>query len=183
MHQISALQALRVVDFKEATMSGRLFLLCSIALGMVLSPASACMSEELVREKMPNDVGIELLGKGAMYSFFYQHTFDKILGLEAGLGVLGGGSEDMNSTIAFFPVGVKLYLVPKDGSLYLTGGGTIVTAGTDSGPFEDSTSFGFLGLGFEFRATGGFIFRGTAYGLVSGDGFFIWPGLALAYSF
>jgi hypothetical protein len=40
-----------------------------------------------------------------------------------------------------------------------------------------------FGLGFEFRSSGGFLFRGTAYGLISGGGYFIWPGLTVGYAF
>ncbi len=164
-------------------MRERLLSICAIAMAIIVLSVQVCCGEEIVRDRLRSDIGIELLGKAAVYSFFYQYMPVRMLGLEAGFGVLGGGSKEDNASIAFFPVGVRLYLVPKDGSLYLTGGGTLVTAGTDSGPFEDSTNFGFAGLGFEFRAEGGFTFRATAYGLFSGDGFFIWPGLSLGYSF
>jgi hypothetical protein len=58
-----------------------------------------------------------------------------------------------------------------------------VTAGTDTGPFDDSATYGYAGLGFEFRAESGFLFRGAAYGLFSGGGFWIWPGLTIGYAF
>jgi hypothetical protein len=38
-------------------------------------------------------------------------------------------------------------------------------------------------LGFEFRSPGGFLFRGTAYSLIAGGGWFIWPGLSVGYAF
>jgi hypothetical protein len=146
--------------------------------------ATQCISaQEITRERLRSDVGIELLGKAVLYCFNYQYTVNKQIGLEAGFGALGGGTKEDNVTVAFFPVGAKFYLIPKDGSLYLTAGGTIVTAGIDSGPFDNSTSYGFAGMGFEFRAETGFTFRGTAYTLFSGDGFYIWPGLTLAYAF
>jgi hypothetical protein len=44
---------------------------------------------------------------------------NRLLGLEAGLGALGGGSAEDNATVLFIPIGAKLYLVPKDGSLFL----------------------------------------------------------------
>ena len=61
--------------------------------------------------------------------------------------------------------------------------GPIVSATTNRGPFSDTGTYGYAGPGFEFRAESGFTFRGTAYGLFSGNGFFIWPGLTLAYAF
>jgi hypothetical protein len=145
--------------------------------------AQSVSAQELTRERLKNDVGIELLGKAALYSFNYQYTLNRQIGLEVGLGAFSAGTAESNATILFVPIGAKFYLIPKDGSLYLTGGITALTAGTDAGPFEDTGAYGYAGLGFEFRSETGFTFRGTAYGLFSGDGFFIWPGLTLAYAF
>ncbi|MDD4857225.1 MAG: hypothetical protein PHD74_03865 [Candidatus Krumholzibacteria bacterium] len=166
-------------------MNKRSLIACALAAVFASAPLASqrTSAQELVRERLKSDFGIELLGKAALYSFNYQYTLSRQLGIEAGIGALGGGTGDDNATVAFIPIGAKLYLIPKDGSVYLTGGVTIVTAGTDSGPFDDSTSFGFIGVGFEFRAETGFTFRGTAYSLLSNDGFFIWPGLTLAYAF
>ncbi len=141
-------------------------------------------AKPLVRATMPNDVGIELLGKALLYSFSYQRMVSTSVGLEAGFGAFGGGGTSSSSAILFFPVSAKLYLIPKDGTLYLTGGAVLVTASTTSGPFENATDFyGDAGLGFEFRSTGGFLFRGTAYVLFGSGGYFIWPGLTVGYAF
>ena len=167
-------------------MSRKLVVLCCIlAIAAVLCVGSAPGStEELTRVKMPNDVGIELLGKSLLYSFYYQRTVLPFLGLEAGISALGGGDDEDNATIVFFPIGAKVYIIPKNGSLYATGGITVVTANVESGPFEDDESgtYPWLGLGFEFRSETGFLFRGTAYALLGG-GFFIWPGLTVGYAF
>jgi hypothetical protein len=166
-------------------MHKQLLVACSLAVvgvtGCLASPPVS--AQQITRERLKSDVGIELLGKAAIYCFSYQYTPIKMVGLEAGLGAIGGGSGGNNAMLAFVPLGAKLYLVPKDGSLYLTGGVTIVSATTNKGPFSDTGTYGYAGLGFEFRAETGFTFRGTAYGLFSGNGFFIWPGLAFAYSF
>lgn len=141
--------------------------------------------EPLVRSRMRNDVGIELLGKAAVYSFSYQRMVTTGLGLEVGLGALGGGSSSDNALLVFVPLSAKLYLIPKDGTLYLTGGAVLVTAAADAGPFSNNASdfYGHLGLGFEFRSSGGFTFRGTAYGLFASGDYFIWPGLSVGYAF
>ena len=102
------------------------------------------------------------------------------VGLQASLAALGGSAAD--ATIVFIPLGGKLYFVPKDGSPFLTGGIVVLTGSADSGPIESAT-YGYAGLGFEFRSTGGFLFRGTAYGLIAGGQFFIWPGLHIGYAF
>jgi hypothetical protein len=137
------------------------------------------------RSTMKNDVGIELLGKSVVYSFNYQRMMTTGVGLEVGLGALGGGGgAGADATIIFVPFGAKLYLIPHDGSLYLTGGGVLFTGTVDEGPFDRVTDiYAFAGLGFEFRSTGGFVFRGTAYSLVGGGEWFIWPGLTLGYAF
>lgn len=158
-----------------------IFVLIILFLSMFSHSAAFAQS----REKLPNDFGIELLGKSLIYTFTYQRMLSNPFGLEAGLSVLGGGSSEDNTTIVFIPVGAKLYFVPKNGSPYITGGAVLVTASVESGPFSDSASntYSFLGFGFEFRSTSGFLFRGTAYGLFSSGGFFIWPGLHVGYAF
>ena len=138
----------------------------------------------LVRATMRNDVGIELLGKAVVYSFSYQRMVGSSLGLEIAVGALGGSGSSSSSTLLFVPLSAKFYLIPKDGTLYVTGGPVLVSASTTSGPFDTATDFyGSLGLGFEFRSTGGFLFRGTAYGLFANGGYFIWPGLSVGYAF
>ncbi len=93
--------------------------------------------------------------------------------------------DDDNTTLIFVPFGGKFYIIPKDGSLYLAAGGVFLNASTDSGPFDESgsTSYGYLGLGFEYRSESGLLFRGSAYGLIAGGSFFIWPGLSVGYAF
>jgi len=141
-------------------------------------------AKPLVRATMPSDVGIELLGKALLYSFSYQRMVGTSLGLEFGFGALGSGGSSGSSAIMFFPVSAKLYLIPKDGTLYLTGGAVLVTASTSSGPLDNAADFyGDVGLGFEFRSTGGFLFRGTAYTLFANGEYFIWPGITLGYAF
>jgi hypothetical protein len=137
------------------------------------------------RVDLPNDCGIELLGRSLLYTFSYQRQFGNPFALEVGLSAFGGSGDGDTDMILFFPVGAKVYLIPKDGSIYLSGGINFATTATDSGPFDDdsSTTFGYFGPGFEYRSPSGFLFRGTAYGLIAGGGFFIWPGLYVGYAF
>lgn len=151
----------------------------------VASQADAQGPRVTTRATMKNDVGIELLGRAVAYSFTYQRMITSSFALDVGLGALGGGGGGEDATIVFFPVGAKFYVIPRDGSLYLTGGAVVVTGTIDSGPFSDSATdaYSFAGLGFEFRSSGGFLFRGTAYGLLGGGEWFIWPGITLGYAF
>ncbi len=163
------------------TAIGAAILLCAV----VSQGQAQGAGKPLVRATMRNDVGIELLGKALAYSFSYQRMVSNSLGLEVAVGALGsGGSSSGSTTILFLPVGAKFYLIPKDGTLYLTGGAVLVSASTTSGPFDNATDFyGDVGLGFEFRSSSGFLFRGTAYALFASGGYFIWPGISLGYAF
>lgn len=158
------------------------FVFLAFFLVTVFSTAEAADTN---RMDYPNDFGIELGGKSIAYSFTYQRMLGNHLGLEGGISALGGGDSDDNTTIIFFPMGARAYLLNKNGSPFITGGVVLISASVDSGPFDDSASdaYSFAGLGFEFRAEGGFIFRGTAYTLITEDGFFIWPGLHVGYAF
>ncbi len=164
-------------------MKKRTIILAGIILLLSLNFQNALFGQS--RRSLRNDFGIELLGKAAIYCFSYQYMLSHPLGVEVGLSALGGGSAADNATIIFIPVGAKYYFVPKHGSPFLTGGVVIVSASVNSGPFGDSGSdtYFYTGLGFEYRSPGGFMFRGTAYGLIAGGGFFIWPGLYVGYAF
>ncbi|MBD3179425.1 MAG: hypothetical protein GF417_07335 [Candidatus Latescibacteria bacterium] len=157
----------------------------SLALFFLLISSYPAGAAGTSRTDFPNDFGIELGGKSIVYSFTYQRMFGSQLGLEGGISALGGGDSDDNSTIIFFPLGAKAYLLNRNGSPFLTGGVVIISASVDSGPFDDSIAdaYSYAGLGFEYRAEGGFIFRGTAYALIADDSFFIWPGLHVGYAF
>lgn len=137
------------------------------------------------RVDLPNDTGIELLGRSLLYTFSYQRQLNQTFAVEAGISAFGGSGDGDTNLILFFPIGAKVYLIPKNGSIYLSGGINFATNATDSGPFDDdsSTTFGYAGPGFEYRSPSGFVFRGTAYGLIAGGGFFIWPGLYVGYAF
>jgi hypothetical protein len=158
----------------------------AILLTVVVSQADAQGGgSPSARATLRNDVGIELLGKAAIYSFYYQRMVTPGLGLEVGLGALGGGSSTDNTLLVFVPVGAKVYLIPRDGSLYVAGGAVLANAVVNEGPFTGDASdlYGYAGLGFEFRSSGGFLFRGAAYALFAEGAYFIWPGMTFGYAF
>ena len=88
----------------------------------VVSRCAPAASQELIRERLKSDVGIELLGKAILYSFHYQYTPVKQLGLEAGIGALGGGTGDDNATILFCS-GRRQILPHPEGRLVVHRGG------------------------------------------------------------
>lgn len=132
------------------------------------------------KTELPNDFTVELLGRCLLYSFSYQRTVTENFGIEVGASLLGGSG----GSVAFISGGGRLYLLSSDASPCIGGGIVGVTGTTGSGPFssDNSTSYGYIGPGFEYRSSGGFLFRGTVYFLVR-EGFFVWPGVQLGIAF
>ncbi len=137
------------------------------------------------RSDVPNDVNLELAGKCLLYSFSYQRMVSEPFGIELGLSLLGGGSSNTTSSIFFFTVGGRLYFIPKNASPFITGGIVLLSASSSSGPFSNSSSssYGYVGPGFEYRSEGGFLVRGSVYALLASGGFFVWPGLTIGIAF
>jgi hypothetical protein len=136
------------------------------------------------RGTLPNAMDIELAGKCIIYSFSYQRMINEPFGLEFGVSLLGGGSSNSSSTLLFFTGGGKVYFVQKNASPFIGGGLVVLTASTSTGPFDDSSSssYGYVGPGFEYRSDGGFLIRGMVNVLFS-SGFFVWPGLTVGIAF
>ncbi len=155
-------------------MSKKTVILCTTL--MLFSVFSKTSAHGQSRAELRNDVGLELLGKGVYYSFSYQRMVTPSVGLQAGLAAWN------NPAVVFIPLGGKFYFVPKNASPFLTGGVVVATGSFDPGPIETDT-FGSVGFVFEYRSTGGFLCRGTAYGLFADGEFVIWPGLHIGYAF
>lgn len=157
--------------------------------GSAVGQSTAGNSPLTTRTTLPNDFGVELLGHSLIYSFLYQRMVSPpLLGLEVSIAGLGSGSSSGNggSSLVFGSVGGRLYFVPRNASPFATAGLVFANASTDSGPFSSessSTSWGYTGLGFEFRSPGGFVLRAAAYGLIHDGGYLIWPGLTVGYAF
>lgn len=171
-----------------ATILTAVFLSIGVA-GSAVGQSAAGNGSLSTRMALPNDVSVELLGHSLLYSFSYQRMVSPMFGLEASIAGLGSGSTSGGGggSLVLGTVGGRLYfLKDKDASPFVTGGGVFANVSTDAGPFgsdSSSGSFGYTGLGFEFRSPSGFVFRGTVYGLIGGGGYFIWPGLSVGYAF
>jgi hypothetical protein len=153
-----------------------------IAAGFLL-PGSSLLAGS--RARVPNDVSLELGGKCLLYSLSYQRMVTEPIGLEVGVSMLGGGSSEGSSSILFFSGCGRFYFIQKDASPYISAGFVGLTASSTSGPFSDSgsSSYGFVGPGFEYRAEGGFLVRGSVYALIAHGGFFVWPGVTIGIAF
>jgi hypothetical protein len=144
---------------------------------MFASEKSMAQSSRL---EMPNDVNIELLGRCILYSFNYQRMLSQNFGLEGGFSLIGGSG----ASITLFSAGARAYLLGGNSSPCLGAGFVFASASTDAGPFSGSSSgsYGYIAPGFEYRSSGGFLFRASINFLVS-DGFFVWPGFQFGIAF
>lgn len=149
-----------------------------VAVALLLFPNVQSFAGD--RTEVPNDVTIELLGRCLIYSFSYQRMIGEMAGLEGGLSLLGG----TNTSVLFVSGGARLYALRGNAAPCITAGFVSVTSPTDSGPFssDNSASYFYVGPGFEYRSSGGFVFRGTMYFLIR-DGFFVWPGAQVGIAF
>ncbi len=160
-------------------MTKKTVILCTTLMLFSVFPKNSAQAQS--RAELRNDVGLELAGKGALYSFSYQRMVTPSVGLQAGLAVWNQNL--FNPTVVFIPLGGKFYFAPKNASPFLTGGVVMVTGQFDSGPIDTDIAYGYAGFGFEYRSPAGFLFRGTAYGLFFDGEFVIWPGLHIGYAF
>jgi hypothetical protein len=142
-----------------------------------------------VRAARPNDVGVEAFGRCGAYAISYQRMLGPELGLEGSLAALGSGSTSAGNSsghVLFGTVGARLYLGWGNAAPFATAGAVLISGGTDAGPFSATNatgSYGYAGLGVEGRTNGGFLVRGTFYGLGATGTFLLWPGLQMGYAF
>ena len=132
------------------------------------------------RADKPNDFTLELGGRCIAYSLSYQRIFAEQIGLEFGASILGG----TDASVIFLSGGARFYLTKSTAAPYLTGGIVFITAQTSAGPFDasDSGVYFYASPGFEYRSTGGFVFRAGVTFLIK-EGFFVWPGITLGVAF
>lgn len=128
-----------------------------------------------VREKLPLDMGIELLGKSYLYTLTAQYVIRSHFGIQAGISSLGTGR--------FLSVGGNIYMSKQEMSPFFTGGIVNLTVSddpdSDDSDSEEGGTYGYGGIGFEYRSEKGFVFRGVVY--VMND--HVWPGLHMGFAF
>ena len=154
-----------------------------VILMVLLLPVAGLLAQS--RTESPNDFSLELGGKCLLYSMSYQRMIGEMAGLEVGVSYIGGASEGTSAGVFFLSGGARLYMTKKNASPCLAAGIVYLSAGTDAGPFgEDSASgvYFYASPGFEYRMSGGFLFRGSVNFIIK-NGFFVWPGLTLGIAF
>ena len=153
-----------------------------LVLGVLLS--SVALSAQTRMEK-PNDFTLGLGGQCLLYNLAYQRNLSPNFALDIGVSYLGAGASlDESVSVFFLSGGARFYLLKKNTSPYLSGGVVWVSADTDAGPFDGEGNFyGYVSPGFEYRASGGFVFRGGVYFLIIKGAFAVWPGISLGVAF
>jgi len=138
-----------------------------------------------VRTTKPNDFTIELGGRCWIYSLGYQRAIGSNFALDAAISYFGAGSSGESAGVFFLAGGARYYMLKKDTSPYLSAGIGWASAATSSGPFDESGSsiYFYVSPGFEYRASGGFVFRGGVYLIVIKKSFWIWPGLTFGIAY
>lgn len=132
------------------------------------------------RAEKANDFTLELGGRCILYSLSYQRIFSEQIGLEIGASIIGG----TDASVIFLSGGGRFYLSKSNAAPCLSGGIVYITAQTDAGPFDasDSGVYFYASPSFEYRSTGGFVFRAGVTFIIK-EKFFVWPSLTLGVAF
>ena len=156
-------------------MSYRCVLLLTAALGIISHSAHA----DGVRDERPNLIGGELGGRAFIYNVGYERYFTNRIGI--GIGAMGFAAD--GGGFGMFPLYVALIPVGDVHGLYLAGGATYAGAAGNWDEVE-SIWFSTLTVGYLYHSRGGFFIRPTANLIVwKGEGWIVWPGVALGGSF
>lgn len=164
-------------------------LLLSFALSAL--PANA---GEHVRVTNPNSIGVELLGRGMLFSITYDRVVNDDIVAGAGVGSTSLrtlGDADTGLRTGLIPIYVNYYFMREGGSPFATLGANIVTNSSGANGLKSTFSgmeFGSravqatFGVGYENRNDAGFLFRVSVYGIYA-QTLSPWAGLTLGYCF
>lgn len=163
---------------------------------MMLVVALPLFSTRLQAQSSPsvprNLLGVELLGRGGLYSFNYERQLTSRIGAGAGVSVLslsGAGlfSPSRSVTTVILPTYVSWTPVGRTHSPYLSGGFTLLTSRTREfflGNTESTVgAFGTLTAGYQYRSERGIVIRPFVSNIFVDEGNFWWPGITLGVSF
>lgn len=162
--------------------------LASVGFLIVVAALGHTARAEHTRVTNPSALGVEVLGRGLLYSIYFDHVLSDELAAGFGFGTatLNGGGNAI-----LLPVYASYYFMREQGSIFVTAGAAVATnAGDAAGKastvgaltFSSSPVVPNFGIGYENRAESGFLFRFTAYGMIAQQ-FSPWAGFSFGYSF
>ena len=146
------------------------------------SPAIVITTKEMERT---NAFSLELLGRGGLYSFNYDHLVLPNLALGAGAATYSLSAGAANANVWLVPLYANYYFNENSHHRFFASGGAdlIVVSGKVSSDarFTGSGLAGVVGGGYEYRGENGFLFRATPYAFLGkASGF--WLGFSLGYA-
>jgi hypothetical protein len=170
-------------------------LACSfLLLAATLLAASPAARAEHTRVTNPNSLNAEVFGRGLRYGLGYDRVINDDLAVGFSLGSVNMNTDndvETGLTATFASPYVNYYFQQEQGSVFLTGGASLVT---NSGSVKNlKTGLGGLklsgnaivpqfGIGYENRGDSGFLFRMAFYGMVDRN-IIPWIGFTLGYAF
>lgn len=154
-------------------------------------PADAPVAE--MASSRNSAISLELLGRGGLYSLNFDQQISPNVALGVGASYLSADIEFsvldqdyLSISIFFVPLYANYYFSTGRHRTFATGGldfvivsGELSSGGSDSGV----GAFGTAGAGYEFRGTGGFLFRAAPYLLFGAGGVAITGGLSFGAAF
>jgi len=165
----------------------------SVALFLVSMAFSA--RAEHTRVTHPNVLGVEMLGRAGLFSVQYDRVMNDDMAAGFGYGTVGlkdrTSGADIGQSVKLVPVYFNYYFKQDQGSLYGTGGATIIldsndaagrTSKTGSIDFGSGAVLPVVGFGYENRGDSGFLFRVTGYATFA-DKVIPWVGFTFGHAF
>ena len=158
----------------------------------VVAFAAPAARAEHTRVTYPSAVGAEVLGRGLLYSVFFDRAMNDDMVAGVGFGTVGvTATNGGRGTASMLPVYMNYYFTRDQGSLFASIGATVVLNAADVETAK--TRVGNLtyaavpvvpvaGLGYENRGDSGFLFRLTAYAMYA-EKFVPWAGFSFGWAF
>lgn len=139
-----------------------------------------------------NLIGIELLGRGALYSINYERLFTNRIGAGGGISLLslsGSGilSPSQKTTTVLIPAYLSWTPVGSTHSPYLAAGLTWSSSKAQElflgNTRYGSAAFSTITAGYQYRSERGFVLRPTVSRIVTDGDDLWWPGITLGLTF
>ena len=158
---------------------------------------------EPVASLRPNTISVELLGRGGLYSVNYDYSIGGYVSLGVGFSYWSVSTDAISNTsgglsvtapatsdsITIVPIYTNIYLSPDSHRPYLSLGVDIVSMSSSSGSNSTFTTVSgngvgpVVGAGYEYRGTGGFLFRLAPYLFIGNKTTQVFAGLSLGSAF
>lgn len=160
-------------------------LLCGFLAFLAFSFSAFAYQEEETALTRPNIISFELLGRGVLYSFNYDRSINEMFAVGAGISGYSASSDGETASLFLIPVYGNFYFSPGPSRGFLTGGLDIVAASATlaGDTVGASGAVPIIGGGWEYRGSGGFVFRLPGYILIGNGGTLFWIGLGFGVSF